>query len=58
MILPTDPAMLLSVVNMYLRDEYPSLDAFCEDKEVDRAQLCATLAAAGYEYNEQVNKFW
>lgn len=58
MTLPTDPAMLLSVVNMYLRDEYSSLDAFCEDKEVDRAQLESTLAAAGYEYNPQANKFW
>ena len=58
MTLPTDPAMLLSVVSMYLRDEYSSLDAFCEDKEVDRAQLEATLAAAGYEYNPQANKFW
>ena len=34
--LPKDPMMLLSVVNTKLRDFYPSLDALCEDMEVDR----------------------
>ena len=41
MLLPEDPYMLLSVVNMKLRDCYPSLDALCDDLEVDReAESC------------------
>lgn len=56
--LPKDPAMLLSYVNTKLRDNYPSLDALCDDLHVDRAQLEAALAAAGFEYSEANNKFW
>ena len=29
--LPKDPMMLFSVINMRLRDIYPSLDALCDD---------------------------
>ena len=56
--LPQDPAMLLSFVNMKLRDEYPSLDAMCDDMDLDKSALVATLAAAGFEYSEEGNKFW
>ena len=57
MALPSDPIMLLSVVNLKLRDFYPSLDTLCEDLEADKAALCAALAAAGYEYDAQRNQF-
>ena len=50
--------MLMSFINMKLRDEYPSLDELCASLSVDRATLEATLAAAGFEYNQQQNKFW
>ena len=50
--------MLFSVVNTKLRDEYPSLDALCKDMDVDKKQLEAKLAEAGFEYNAQQNKFW
>ena len=33
MSLPVDPIMLLSVVNLKLRDQYKDLDALCEDLE-------------------------
>lgn len=56
--LPNDPNMLLSFINMKLRDFYPSLDALCQDMDIDRERLLARLNAAGYEYNEQQNKFW
>ena len=49
--------MLLSVVNMKLRDEYSSLDALCEDLNVDRQALCDKLAAAGFEYLPVQNRF-
>ena len=57
MALPNDPIMLLSVVNLKLRDFYKDLDALCEDLDADRADLCAKLRAAGYEYNPQRNQF-
>ena len=50
MTLPNDPIMLLSVVNLKLRDFYKNLDALCED-------LCAKLKAVGYEYDAQRNQF-
>ena len=56
--LPKDPMMLFSVINMRLRDIYPSLDALCDDLHVDKKEIIDRLAAAGFEYNEQQNKFW
>ena len=56
--LPQDPMMLFSVVNMKLRDFYPSLDALCEDMNVDKQELIDKLAALGFEYSEEHNKFW
>ena len=56
--LPQDPMMLFSVINMKLRDFYPSLDALCEDLNVDKEELIQKLAAFGFEYSEENNKFW
>lgn len=56
--LPKDPMMLFSFVNTKLRDEYSSLDAFCDDMDVDRDKLEKQLAEAGFEYNPAQNKFW
>ena len=57
MALPNDPIMLLSVVNLKLRDFYKNLDALCEDLDADKADLCAKLKAAGYEYDAQRYQF-
>ena len=57
MALPNDPIMLLSMVNLKLRDFYKNLDALCEDLDADKADLCAKLAAAGYEYDPARNQF-
>ena len=54
MALPNDPIMLLSVVNLKLRDFYKNLDALCD---ADKADLCAKLRAVGYEYDAQRNQF-
>ena len=56
--LPKDPMMLMSVINMKLRDFYSDLDALCEDLDIDRSELEKTLSAAGFEYNAELNKFW
>ena len=55
--LPNDPIMLLSFVNMKLRDRYASLDALCEDLDADQAQIVSKLAEVGYEYNQERNQF-
>ncbi len=55
---PKDPAMLMSWTNLKLRDYYKSLDELCDDLEIDRKELETALNKAGFEYNEQLNKFW
>jgi hypothetical protein len=56
--LPKDPMMLMSVINMKLRDFYSYLDSLCEDLGIDRNGLEKTLSASGFEYNQELNKFW
>ena len=55
--LPKDPIMLLSMVNMKLRDRYASLDALCDDLDVSKADIEETLAKAGYHYDAGQNAF-
>ena len=57
MSIPNDPMMLLSFVNLKLRDFYNSLDAMCEDLSLDRTAIISKLAAIDYEYDEKLNKF-
>lgn len=56
--LPNDPFMLMSAVNMHLRDTYASLDELCADNDIDRKELEEKLRAAGFEYSAENNKFW
>lgn len=55
--LPSDPMILLSYINMKLRDGYPSLREFCDENNVDGDELTNKLAAIGYQYNETTNQF-
>lgn len=56
--LPKDPFMLLSMVNMKLRDgDYDSLDDLCAELGVDAADLTARLAEAGFEYIPEAKRF-
>lgn len=50
--------MLFSLVNMKLRDEYPSLNELCASMDIEKDVLCEKLATAGFEYSEEHNKFW
>ena len=56
--IPHDPMMLMSFINMKLRDFYPSLDALCEDLEISREELEERLGKAGFEYSEENKRFW
>ncbi|MBQ9140980.1 MAG: DUF4250 domain-containing protein [Lachnospiraceae bacterium] len=55
--IPNDPVMLLSFVNLKLRDYYKSLDALCEDLDVDKQELLSKLEKIDYHYSEEQNKF-
>lgn len=55
--LPQDPMMLLSVINMKLRDQYESLEALCDDMDVSIDEITVTLANIGYTYNQNNNQF-
>ncbi len=55
--LPEDPAILLSFINMKLRDRYPDLDSLCEDLDEDRDAIVSKLEAQGYHYDPETNRF-
>ena len=55
--LPQDPMILLSYVNTKLLDDYDSLEALCEDLDLDREALEQKLAAAGFVYREEQKRF-
>lgn len=56
--LPKDPAILISYINTKLRDDYPSLEALCDDLHIDPDRLTETLHAAGFEYDSSKNRVW
>ncbi len=55
--MPNDPNMLLSFVNMMLRDRYASLDEFCACHDADMDELKRKLEKAGYMYDAKTNQF-
>ena len=55
--LPRDPAMLLSVVNTKLRDEYESLEELCAAEDAEAEELTRALAALGRAYDAAQNQF-
>ena len=55
--LPKDPFMLLSTVNMKLRDEYASLEELCLSLDVNQAELEEKMGTVGFEYMPAINQF-
>jgi hypothetical protein len=55
--LPKDPAMLLSIVNMQLRDKEPSLAMLAGKFQTSEDEIKKKLATIGYEYDPEVNQF-
>ena len=55
--LPKDPMILLSVVNTKIRDQYHTLDALCEDLQIDKNELIDVLKGIDYEYDESRHQF-
>ena len=56
--LPKDPVMLLSFINLKLRDFYPSLATLCDDLDIDRAEVDEKLAGIDYHYDEEKNPLY
>ena len=57
MYLPSDPNILLSLINTKLRDDFASLDDLCDSLDVDKEELLHKLKNAGYSYNPAINQF-
>ncbi len=54
--LPKEPGMLLSFINMKLRDDYSSLRDMCEDLDFDYNDLRAMLEESKLKYDEVTNQ--
>lgn len=55
--IPKDPVMLLSFINVKLRDYYNSLEALCEDLDVQAEDIEQKLVAIDYHYSKERNQF-
>ena len=56
-ILRMNPNILLSIINMKLRDYYSSLDLLCEDMELNKEIIQNKLNSIDYYYIEAQNQF-
>lgn len=56
--LPQDPAMLVSAINMLLRDqEFDSLDDLCSYFDCKQEEIIRVLKESGYTYDESQKQF-
>lgn len=55
--IPKDPVMLLSFVNLKLRDFYSSLEDLCKAINIDPDALCQKLDMIDYTYDPERNQF-
>lgn len=55
--IPQDPVMLLSFINLKLRDYYRNLEQLCDDLDVKEQEIRDKLASIDYHYNEERNQF-
>ncbi len=55
--IPKDPVMLVSFLNLKLRDQYASFDALCEDLELNKEEVENILDTIDYHYKPESNQF-
>lgn len=55
--IPENPVMLLSFVNTKLRDQFDSLESFCDYYDLSQEELEAKLKTIDYTYNQELNQF-
>lgn len=56
-IMNMDAHMLLSILNMKLRDEFDTLEDLIKSYDLDREELINKLSKSGYIYNIEINQF-
>lgn len=56
-LLSMDPNILLSIVNMKLRDNFTSLQALCYDMDISENEISEMLKITGRIYNIEENQF-
>ncbi|MDE6479320.1 MAG: DUF4250 domain-containing protein [Muribaculaceae bacterium] len=56
-IMPKDPVMLMSFINMKLRDEYRTLEDFCVAYCLDEAKLKSQMEASGFQWMPDIRQF-
>ncbi|WP_300379536.1 DUF4250 domain-containing protein [Clostridium sp.] len=56
-LLQMDSNILLSIINMKLRDFYSNLESLCRDIDIKEEELKEKLSLIGYEYNKKQNQF-
>ncbi|MFQ2188772.1 DUF4250 domain-containing protein [Aeromonas jandaei] len=52
-----DVNMLLSLINMQLRDRYDDLEDLCKAQDLDQAALEARLASGDFYYQPEQKQF-
>lgn len=52
-----DINILLSIINMKLRNNYSSLSCLCEEENIDCKSLENRLKEIGYDYDPNNNQF-
>ncbi len=55
--LPKDPIILLSTVNMKLRDFHPTLEDLCLSCNCQPEEIIEPLSKVNYHYDPEVNQF-
>lgn len=56
-LLPKDPVMLMSFVNMKMRDEFRTLEDFCAFYGLNQEKLKAELENAGFSWMPGIRQF-
>ncbi|HIF9077801.1 TPA: DUF4250 domain-containing protein [Photobacterium damselae] len=52
-----DPIMLMSIVNMKIRDEFGDLDSLVKFYDIDKDKLIKKLANSGFDYLPEAKQF-
>ncbi len=55
--IPKDPNMLLSYINLKLRDFYSDFKALCDDLDISLRETEEKLNSVGYFYDKEKNQF-
>lgn len=55
--IPKDAVMLLSFINLKLRDYYKDLETLCEELDIEQDGLEEKLAGIDYHYDKDKNQF-